>query len=289
MVQKMFNSQFSINQKVFVKVRGCPFWPGIICNEFHTNGQYTYSVYLYSIDIFVEVTKNDLQDYYQYFHKHSGRISSRLLFANAVQMSILHATKANRNVHGSQSVDKLVKSLPKNNKPASHISQLRHLWPTFQDDKVWKIELFFVNSRKESESRIKRQLKIELKLLLYDFLIKSNLRISRARYSNCLNVMNKLLELPLNKLILKKYPHVVKTVLNLRKYKGNVNKRYVTLKQKLTFMKHTREIRNKAERIFRFFKNIFNISKNVDFVKSYSKEVLNFHREVNDLNNFSYL
>lgn len=285
----MFNSQFSISQKVFVKVRGCPFWPGIICNEFHTNGKYTYSVYLYSIDIFVEVTKDDLRDYHQYFHKHSGRISSRLLFANAIQMSILHTTKANRNVHGSQYDDKLVKSSPKKNKPTSHISQLRNHWPTLQDDKFWKIELFFVKSSKETESRIKRQLKIELKFLLYDFLIKSYLRISRANYATCLNVMNKLLELPLNKLILKKYPHVVKTVLNLRKYKGNLNKRHVTLKQKLTFMKHAREIRNKAERILRFFKNIFNISKNVDFIKSYSKEVLNFHREVSNLNNFSYL
>lgn len=299
----MSSPQFSINQKVFAKVRGCPVWPGMICNTVLTKNEFIYLVYLYNIDICVKVTEDKLQDYHQYIQKHGSRISLHLLLAKAIQISI-HTPVVNRNTNGSQFKDKPDTNTSANNVPSFNpcsttFKQTNH-FTNSPDQKLQKIELHFkkssnelecsrtaeISTWKRSEYSPDHQLKTELKLLLCDFRIKSSLRSPCAKPIDCLNAMNKILKLPLNKLMLKKHPEVVKTILRLRKYVGDVKGWRLTLKQERIFAKYAREIRGKAELIFSVYRKKFNISKETDFIKLYSAEVSKFQKKVKHLNQF---
>ncbi|XP_059479552.1 PC4 and SFRS1-interacting protein-like [Neocloeon triangulifer] len=111
-------------------------------------------------------------------------------------------------------------------------------------------------------------LKVEVRLLQIDTIIKANLNLDKAETKPVLQVLDELKSLKVSPIMLKKHPDIVFTIKKLRKYVGNSKQWTQTEDQKEEFSKKAGEIRQKASQIFEHFKIVLLGSKDATDVSA---------------------
>ncbi|XKL64525.1 hypothetical protein PGB90_004611 [Kerria lacca] len=276
--------RFYISQKIFAKViRNYPPWPAKI-HDFHLiNRKFYYLIYLYGFNLYTKCNGNKLLDYDKYISKNAHRLSVQLTFAKAFE-NMIHDTNF---LLDEIQLDSILNLKTRNNRS---IQMNNHLIgeslniPKLQQSKMKKLNNgSFTSLLAELEIKLKKLynnsckddfkkeslFKTEIKLLICDLKIKYSLNLSRAKSEECLIIMDEILKLRLNALILKRHPQIVETMLNLRKYVGNLKKWKLKPKDKNIFIKNAAKIRSKAYKICNFFKKLLNNPVEVSFLDLY--------------------
>ncbi|KAK9506856.1 hypothetical protein O3M35_008715 [Rhynocoris fuscipes] len=164
--------------------------------------------------------------------------------------------------------------------------------PDFYDVKnaeVWDdMVLKYANSlKKRIESEEDKQkfdfLHTESQLLEIDINIKSALNLQKAHPEKCLVLLDKLSELKITPLMLKKHPDLVHTIKKMRKYVGNVHRWNMNEEELAAFREKAGRIRVKSEHIYNKFKNLFLNPDINNFWEFFNKEVERFQEKTRSL------
>lgn len=126
-------------------------------------------------------------------------------------------------------------------------------------------------THKADESIRNEHLKTEATLLELDLNIRSALNIKKADTEKCIFYLDRLRDLKLTALMLKKHPDVVTTMKKVRRYIGNVPKA-MSEEDERKFHKDAEIIRNKAEHIYNKFQNLFLVPSHRTFWDFFEEE-----------------
>lgn len=150
-------------------------------------------------------------------------------------------------------------------------------------EQAWAVHEKSNVPRAQEEMNRSEHLKTEASLLELDLNIRSALNIKSADTERCITLLDKLKELRLTALMLKKHPDVVTTIKKVRRYIGNVP-RAMTEEEEHKFHKDAEIIRNKAEHIYNKFQSLFFVPNNRSFWDVFEEERERFEQSTKHLN-----
>lgn len=146
-----------------------------------------------------------------------------------------------------------------------------------------------VDDNKRSDSEILKEIKdkksgwlqTEMDMLNLELDIKSALGLRKANTSKSLVYLDKLLNLNIDALMLKKHPHIVDTVKKLRQYVGNIKNWDYSEKERQKFDENASEIRKKSDLLYIKFQSLFEIPEGKTFLEVFSNSVSRFNEVIN--------
>ncbi|XP_014285236.1 PC4 and SFRS1-interacting protein-like [Halyomorpha halys] len=121
----------------------------------------------------------------------------------------------------------------------------------------------------------------EISLLEIDINIRSALNNKNPDTKKCLIYLDKLSQLQVTALMLKKHPNVVHTIKKVRRYVGKVPTALTEEDQE--FHKDVEEIRNKAEQVYSKFQGLFFFQNNKSFWDAFQEEIKKFDEIIKHL------
>uniref|UniRef100_A0A069DTZ3 Putative hepatoma-derived growth factor n=1 Tax=Panstrongylus megistus TaxID=65343 RepID=A0A069DTZ3_9HEMI len=142
----------------------------------------------------------------------------------------------------------------------------------------------FNKDRAPEEDKQKYEfLHTESLLLEIDINIKSALNLQKAQPDKCIALLDKLNELKITPLMLKKHPELVHTIKKMRKYVGNIHRWNMTEEELEAFKESAGRIRVKSEHIYNKFKSLFLNPDINNFWEFFNKEVERFQEKTRSM------
>uniref|UniRef100_A0A224XN30 Putative hepatoma-derived growth factor n=1 Tax=Panstrongylus lignarius TaxID=156445 RepID=A0A224XN30_9HEMI len=142
----------------------------------------------------------------------------------------------------------------------------------------------FNKDRAPEEDKQKYEfLHTESLLLEIDINIKSALNLQKAQPDKCIALLDKLNELKITPLMLKKHPELVHTIKKMRKYVGNIHRWNMTEEDLEAFKESAGRIRVKSEHIYNKFKSLFLNPDINNFWEFFNKEVERFQEKTRSM------
>ncbi|XP_073985955.1 uncharacterized protein [Rhodnius prolixus] len=142
----------------------------------------------------------------------------------------------------------------------------------------------FNKDRAPEEDKQKYEfLHTESLLLEIDINIKSALNLQKAQPDKCIALLDKLNELKITPLMLKKHPELVHTIKKMRKYVGNIHRWNMAEEELEAFKESAGRIRVKSEHIYNKFKSLFLNPDINNFWEFFNKEVERFQEKTRSM------
>ncbi|XP_025415954.1 hepatoma-derived growth factor-related protein 2 isoform X2 [Sipha flava] len=116
----------------------------------------------------------------------------------------------------------------------------------------------------------------EVDLLDYIHKLRSALRTDSADCEAALELLERISELQINALMLKKHQEIVDTIKKVTKYIGNANEWNLSEEEIIEHTEKATQVRRKAETVFNKFASYFIVPKGQTFQEVYAKEVEDF-------------
>lgn len=123
----------------------------------------------------------------------------------------------------------------------------------------------------------------EVDLMDYIHKLRSALRTDGANYDDALELLERISELQINALMLKKHREIVDTIKKVTKYIGNAHEWDLSEDEVIKHSEKATQIRRKAETVFNKFASYFLVPKGQTFQTIYNKEVLEFQSKTKDM------
>jgi len=139
-----------------------------------------------------------------------------------------------------------------------------------------KLETGWIKAGPKKISKIDL-LHTEVDLLDYIHKLRMALRTDHADYEVALELLERIVELQINALMLKKHQEIVDTIKSVTRYTGNAKEWSLNEEETILHNEKSTLIRRKAEIILNKFISLFTVSDGQSFEEIYNKEVEKFY------------
>lgn len=151
-----------------------------------------------------------------------------------------------------------------------------HQWAREQ---IRKTAMFAINI----DDMQNEQIRTEGEMLEIDLGIRTSLNIRDPNTRDCIRLLNRLLDLKLTPLMLKKHSDVVQTIKKVRRYIGNVPASCRETEEIQAFHSEASIIRNKADHAYAKFVSLFHVPAHQSFWEHFEQERDHFYRQTKNM------
>lgn len=135
-----------------------------------------------------------------------------------------------------------------------------------------------------TEKLVPESLITEAEMLRIDLNLKDNLDLKRAHPEKALDLLDELLQLKINRLMFKKHPEVLDTMVKLCKYVGCVQGWNMTDDEVAKFNGKAEQIREKATKMFEKIRSLFVVPEGMSFIQYYKEQLVEFTKKTENWN-----
>lgn len=259
----MASPKFAVGSAVFVKMRGYPAWPAKvegIADE--TPNKVRYHIFFYGTKQIAVCKEEDMCCYLK-----CRELLGKPKKAKGFNEGILHMDKELGLVSNSKDTEDIQKS-DDINKTYEGITE---------NDTSLEVK------KHDSHEELLSMLQLESQLVKINYGIQNSLSLKEADPEACLTLLKDLSNFNFNKLMLKKHPEIVYTLIQLQKYVGNTNNWVMTEEDIQVFNSKAQQIQEDAKLICAKFHKIFQVPDGSSFIDYFEREIVKFKECTKDL------
>lgn len=257
---------------VFVKMRGYPPWPAKVEGIAADGAPNTikYHVYFYGTNQIAVCKEEDICPYLE-FRQILGKPKKVRDFNAAIkamdeELGLVPRSKTNDIQNNEITNNEHVNTAVKFNSNTNNISSAP-----------------FNCEERASNDKLLELLRRELQLVNIEYGIQSSLNLKQPDPDECLHYLSDLLCLNISKLMLKKHPEIIYTLIKLQNYVGCIHNSNMTEDSLAVFKSKARNIRRKALLISNKIQGMFEVPMGMEFLEYFEEELTIFKESVKDM------